>query len=369
MRNKLIKLCLTALFATSAISAANATQLNCYETARSLGMGGVSVAIADDYQALYRNPAGLSLQKETSYTVIAPSFSRNSDFSSVNDAISNLSDTDTASSRISNFRNLESIMGKTGYQGWSNTAYYMDKNGFGVGILYSDSQTYSVENPTSPRVNSSVYKDTVVSGSFSRPFEGEEHVLFKDKATGWWGASIKVASRKMTECSYFARDFAALTPNAIKDTDKSGLAFDADLGAMWQITSPMKPTLGLFVGNVLESKFSDEAGKLKRTYSIGGSIKPLTGPTERNEKLILGFEYFDDGRSVNALNKLRLGMQFEVVKGFSLLAGVRSGYLTGGIDFNIKDVTISASTYAEELGNRPGDREDRRYAVDASLRF
>ena len=62
-------------------------------------------------------------------------------------------------------------------------------------------------------------------------------------------------------------------------------------------------------------------------------------------------------------------MQFEVVKGFSLLAGVRSGYLTGGIDFNIKDVTISASTYAEELGNRPGDREDRRYAVDASLRF
>ena len=32
-----------------------------YESARTLGMGGTSVAIADDHQALFTNPAGLGL--------------------------------------------------------------------------------------------------------------------------------------------------------------------------------------------------------------------------------------------------------------------------------------------------------------------
>ena len=370
MRKQLINLCLTALFSLQAISAVSASQPGSYDNARSLGMGGVSVAIADDYSALYRNPAGLALQKKTEYAIIAPTFSRNSDFGSVTEHIDALSDADTAATRNSNMRHLGSIMGKIGFQGWSNSAYYINEGGFGVSVKYDDWQMYSVENPTNPRVKSSVYKDTTVTGSFARAFdEDEHHNIFKDKATGWWGASVKVASRKMTESTYTARDFSALTSSAVRDTDKSGMAFDCDLGAMWQLTNPIRPTIGVFVGNILASKFSDEAGSYRRHYSVGASIKPLPGDEQRAEKLVLACEYYDDGAHVNGLNKIRLGAKYQLFDGCHLLCGVKGGYLTGGIDFSFKDVSIAASTYAEELGARPGDREDRRYAVDASLRF
>ena len=369
MKKKLINICLASLMSLAAVSSASANEPSFYENARSLGMGGVSVTYTDDYMTLYRNPAGLSLQKKTSYSVLSPTFSRNSDYSNVIDNINALNDSDTAANRSSNYRHLEGIMGKTGYQRWSDTAYYISENGFGLSIRYDDYQFYTIDNPSSPRIKSSIYKDTVFSGSYSRAFEDDNTNLFRDKATGWWGVSLKVASRKMTETSYSARDFAALTPRALKDTDRTGLAFDADAGALWQLTNPMKTTFGVFIGNLLKAKYSDETGRMKRTYSVGASIKPLTGEQERNDKLLLACEYIDDGAHINCLNKLRLGATIKLARGFHLLAGVKGGYLTGGLDYSWNDLTFTAATYGEELGNRPGDREDRRYAVDASLRF
>ncbi len=368
MKNIFTKTIITAMFFSQIISAVFASQPNYYENARSLGMGGVSVVVSDDYLSLYRNPAGLSLQKE-SYAVLTPSFSRNTDYSNVIDHIDALSDSDTAASRISNYRHLDGIIGKTGYQRWSDTVYYIGQNGYGISIRYDDSQFYTVENPTSPRVKSSVYKDCVFTGSISRPFEDNGQVIFNDKAAGWWGATLKIATRKMTETCYSARDFAALTPNALKDTDSSGITFDADIGGLWQIASPMTPTFGVFVGNLLGSKFSDEAGRLNRYYSVGASIKPLTGDQKRNDKLVLACEFFDDGAHYNSLNKLRLGARIQVGKRGHFLTGVKGGYLTGGFDYSWNDLTFRAATYGEELGKRPGDRVDRTYAVDACLRF
>ena len=111
---------------------------------------------------LYRNPAGLCLKKETEYSVLTPTFSRNSDFSKVNNHINSLSDSDTAATRIANYSHLESLIGKTGFQRWSNTAYYIGESGFGVGVRYDDYQFYRVDNPSSPQIKSSVYKDCIV---------------------------------------------------------------------------------------------------------------------------------------------------------------------------------------------------------------
>lgn len=368
MKKNIISFCLLALLALSA-SVLKAAPLG-FDNARSLGMGGVSVAIADDYQALYRNPAGISMQKKTHYSLLTPTFSRNSDYSHVLDSIDSLSDSDSAATRYLNYKHLESVMGKNGYQSWSESAYYISEKGFGISLKYDDYQRYSVENPTIPRINSSVYKDLVFSGTYSQALdENKKHNIFRDKATGWWGATVKIASRKMTESTYWARDFSALTPSLVKDTDKSGMALDLDFGALWQLSNPMKTTIGVFVGNVLESKFSEEAGRYKRQYSLGVSIKPLTGEVKRNEKLTLAAEYFDDGLHSAFLSNIRLGAQIEMTKGLRFLCGIKGGYLTAGMDFNYKDLTFGASTYSEELGKKPGDREDRCYAVDASLRF
>ncbi|MBU1108977.1 MAG: hypothetical protein KKB51_20025 [Candidatus Riflebacteria bacterium] len=339
-----------------------------YESARTLGMGGASVAVANDHQALLTNPAGLGLQTKSSYSVINALAEQNDDYSKVNGSIKRLSDDDTGTSRTANYNSLMDIMGKTGYQAWSTMGYYLGSTGFGMAAYYRDSEQFSVENPANPVVKSEVYQDTVLSGSIARGFN-ETQMLFKDRTIGWWGATMKVAARKTTDQSYYARDFAALTPKVLKNTDRSGTTLDFDLGALWQLNNPWQTSLGLFVGNVLSTDYSEEAGTLERQFAIGATIKPLTGTPERNEKLILAADYWETGDDGTALTKLRLGMQVQIAKGLHFLCGLRGGYPTAGFALSWYDLRLQAATYGEELGQRPGEKEDRRHALSINLEF
>ena len=339
-----------------------------YENARSLAMGGVSVSVADDEQVLYCNPAGLGLVTKSEFSIVNPFYGKSKHFDSLLDSIDSLSDNDTAASRAANMNNLMKVMGKYGWRNRSNMAYYIGSDGFGVTAYYSDNEVYSVDNPVNPRVNSKVDKDIVISASIARPFSDDQRV-FKDKTSAWWGATMKVASRKTTNSSYFIRDFSALNPGLLKDTDKSGVALDFDLSAMWQINNPMNPTLGLFVGNVLNAKFSDDAGNLERQLGIGASIKPLTGDLERSNRIMLAAEYWDNGSEGNFFKKMRFGGQFKLNRFLNAHLGVRSGYPTYGVSFSWRDIEVHAAAYSEELGKRPGDFEDKRCAFGATLEF
>lgn len=369
--NKYLK---AALFAGTCLLLAAAAPVTAsdspliYETSRSLGMGGTSVAIADDQQALFSNPAGLGMRTTSAYSVLNAFAERNDDYDTVSNHIDSLTDSDTAGGRTGNYNNLMEIMGKTGHQAWSTMGYYLGGTGFGMAAYYREAETFSVENPSSPVVNSRVDKDTVLSGSFARTYN-ESQILFKDRATGWWGGTLKFATRKTTDQTFYARDFAALTPSVLKDTDRTGVTLDCDLGGLWQLNNPWRTTIGIFAGNLLSSEFSEEAGTLKRQFAIGTSIKPLTGPPERNEKLLLAADYWETGDNRNGLAKVRLGMQLRLSKYIQLLTGLRSGYPTAGLAFAWHDLKIQASTYGEELGQRPGDREDRRTSVTATLEF
>ncbi|MFA6748459.1 MAG: hypothetical protein WCS82_01125 [Candidatus Riflebacteria bacterium] len=366
--NKKLSVFITVFFVcVCAVSYASNTPLT-YENARSLAMGGVSVSLADDEQALFCNPAGLYLRESNGYSLINPFMAENKDFDSVLGAIDGLSNEDTAASRGENMRKLRAVMGKTGYRNRSNMAYYIGKTGFGTAAYYSDRETYSVENPVNPRLNSRVDKDMVFSASIARSLS-EEHMLFKDKTSAWWGATMKIATRKRADSSYFIRDFSALTPELVKDTDSSGTTMDFDVGGLWQLNNPFNPTIGFFVGNILGSKFSSDAGKLERQFAIGGSIRPLTGDAERNKRIVLAAEYWDNGKEGNFFTKVRLGSEIKIANSLSLHAGVRSGYPTGGLSFAWHDVRLQAAVYSEELGKRPGDFEDKRYAFGATLEF
>lgn len=352
------------LLGATTLSAAPVT----YESSRALAMGGACVAVADDHQAMFSNPAGLALQKKSAYSLINLSAERNDGYDKVSNNIDKLVDSDTPAGRANNFNSLMQIMGEKGYQAWSTMAYYLGSTGFGINAYHRESEFFTVENPASPRVTSNIYKDTILSGSIARDF-GEAQVLFKDRATGWWGATMKFATRKTGEHVFYARDFAALTPETLKDANLTGTALDFDLGALWQLNNPWQSSIGLFVGNVLSSDYSEEAGTMKRQFAVGTSIKPLTGPPERNEKLVLAADYWENGDDRTSLTKIRLGMQLRLSRYIQLLAGLRGGYPTAGLAVTWNDLRIQAATYGEEVGQRPGEREDRRTAVTFNLEF
>lgn len=339
-----------------------------YESTRALGMGGTCVAVADDHQALFSNPAGLGLQNKSSYSFLNGHFERNLDYDKVDSHISALSSADTAGSRNSNYSNLIEIMGKFGMQAFSNLSYYLGGTGFGIAAYYRESESYSVNNPVSPSVNARVEKDALISGSVARSFN-EVQNLFKDRAQGWWGATMKFVSRKAADKTYHARDFAALNEDILRRTDRSGATLDFDLGALWQLNNSWKPTIGVFAGNILSSEFSADIGTLKRQFAFGASFRPLTGPDERNEKLLLAVDYWETGDEGSTLTKVRMGAEFRLSRHFYLQTGIRSGYFTGGAGIVWNDWRFQAATYAEELGKNPGDDEDRRYALSATWQF
>ena len=339
-----------------------------YESTRTLAMGGASVAVADDQQAMFSNPAGLANRTSNAYSIVNMQGIRNEDFSAVNNSITSLDGSDTQASRLNNNNQLSSVMGKTGYQSFSNLAYYIGKGGFSTALYYKDSEMYKVANPTSPTLTSKVDKDVVFSGSLARPFK-EKQNLFKDIASGWWGSTIKFISRKSADKTFYSRDFAALSEHNVKDTNESGAAFDFDLGALWQLTDPLQASIGIFAGNVLESEFSAETGSLHRQIAVGASFKPLTGPPSRNDKLLLAADYWDIDGKGSLMTKIRLGMEAKLSNIIKLQLGLRGGYPTGGVSFNWGDAHLEAATYGEELGEHPGDDEDRRYALSFGFQF
>ena len=366
MNNKLIPV---VLLLSILCSPAFAARSFFYETPETLAMGSVAIATAKNHQIAFSNPAILALHDNTGFSVLNGSIAFNSDYDDMKDKLSSLSNQDTAASRSSNYSKISQIMGKTGYRSWSNMAYYLSQAGFAITAGYIETEKYSVANPSNPVIRSEIDKDAILSGSIAHSFN-ENHVLFKDRATGWWGATMRFISRNSTTTSYYSRDFAALTGKHITETDLTGAGLDFDLGALWQLNNPWNTSIGLFVGNLLGSEISSEIGRLKRAYGVGVSIRPLTGSPERNERLLLAADFLHRNEDDFAgLARLRMGAKYKVSRHLDLMAGLRGGYATAGLSINWQDLKIQAATYAQELGRRPGDMEDRRHSVSATLEF
>ncbi len=339
-----------------------------YKNTKTLGMGGACIAVVDDEQSLFSNPAGLGKRTSSAYSLLNGTANRNIDYDSVNSSIESLNSAETNASRMANNKNILDSMGKFGYQHFSNLAYYLGSTGFGIGMYYGETEELSIKNPTNPILTSRIDKDTMLTGSIARSFN-ERQNLFQDRAIGWWGSTLKIVSRKSGDHSFFSRDFGALNEEKVKEANNTGVAFDFDLGAVWQLSNPWQASFGVFAGNILESEFSAEAGYMRRQFGLGFAIKPLTGPPERNDKLTLAADYFDSQEGGSALTKIRLGMDAKLSKYVSLQTGFNGGYPTAGISINWGDARVQAATYGEELGDRPGDKEDRRYSISAAFEF
>ncbi|MBF0503025.1 MAG: hypothetical protein HQM09_23035 [Candidatus Riflebacteria bacterium] len=339
-----------------------------YETSRTLSMGGVSVGIADDRQAMYTNPAGLAQIRDKEYALIQAEGEYNQDYRSVKDKTSGLSDRDTPQDRAANNRTLTSIMGKRAHMEASNLAYYLGTQGFAGAFLYQALAETEVVRPTNPRIRALGAVDSMLSGSLSRPFPGTR-TIFGDSANGWWGGTAKFLSRRSLDREYDARDFAGLSEADLRSSERYGAAFDFDAATYWELDNSWHSRVGGIIHNVLAAEIDPSIGNLKRDVAVGVSIRPLSGPPERNKKLLLGADLWNPQDGGEFFSHLRLGGEAWVRPWLGLRAGMRSGWLSAGIEANFRVIRLELSTYGEEIGPRPGDREDRRYRLALGVEF
>lgn len=339
-----------------------------YQTPRTRAMGGASVAVADDHQAFFTNPAGLGQRTSKAYSVINLSAAMNTDYRKVRSRLESLGDDDTPGSRLANNNLLAEAMGKRMVGEVSNFAYYMGGAGFGAAFLYQASMEASVVRPANPRIRVRGDSDSVLAGSYAWPLSNET-VMFRDRARGWLGTTMKFVSRRTIDSEFDARDYAALSKQDLEDNQFAGVAMDLDFGALWILSSPWYPSVGLQVANILESKIDRRVGRLRRHATVGTALRPLTGPPERNRKLLLAADIVDVTSSDSLFKKLRLGSEVELRDWLHIQMGLMSGYFTAGFSANFKDARVDFASYGVELGSRAGDLEDRRLSLSFLYQF
>ncbi len=332
---------------------------------RPLGMGNAYVAIADDFNALFYNPAGLARIKEWDGELINPTLEiagRTS--TAINEVLTSFKGGgEDQTKKIISFIKKQS--GKAHHAAIYETPHLIFKNwGFGIGIEESLSfVTHNIEvelNFLSPRA----VMPFVVAGNFL------ENRL-----------SLGVAVKGVVQMGIEKNLNVSTLSDLINSSDlatlfEAGYGIGIDLGLLFTPVETHKPTLGVSLTDLGNTSFQViNFGKVKpsapaarpSSLNVGFSIRPLDEPAYY---LSLSLDSHLNTQAVHYSHKLNLGMEFGLGDTLKLQTGLKDGFLTGGVQIDVGILSLRAVTYAVDHGIIVGQKDDfieRRYAVQLKL--
>jgi hypothetical protein len=321
-------------------------------------MGDAFIAISDDENGLFYNPAGLKLESaEKGVALLNPLLeisqgSRNfaKDFSDLNK---------NSSSSVSDFLNKR--IGEHQHLRVSLFPHIFVPP-FAIGILAQGTGDMEVRNPVFPEVEANLRLDTGLVVGGARDFG---HGLLG-------GMTVKYIQRRGVIKTYTAVDISDNSFDPQKDL-KTTSDFSFDLGGMahlseWTKIERWDPTVGVVLQNITNLDFK-ENGKFPTQLNVGVAIHPEIGFV----KSTVAFDLIDITTRLGTDNDLgkrtHLGAEFKFPKVVSLRVGLNQGYFTGGVTLDFWILKLDFATFSEELGATTGQRADRRTLAQLSLGF
>jgi len=327
---------------------------------RTLGMGGAFTAVADDQNALYFNPAGLSYIPGIRWGILNPQVevSENS-----LDLYKDFSDVDTDDSQA-----VADVMRK--YIGENNhikvaTDVYVGFKAGNVGVMVSPigqaTMNMRIRNLVNPEAQVDLIADygMMVGAGMDMPFLKGLKV----------GLTLKGIARKSLNEFYTADVIADDNFDDIVDADMmDGTGVSADLGLLYT-TDALKVTrlnMALVAQNIPEMDFGD-AMDSKTQYNMGLAMTQKVLGITFTEALDL-YDLTDNaGNDESYEKKLHMGVEMAFPKILSVRAGLNQGYYTAGATLDFKLIKLDLATYGEELGVVGGQKEDRRFVGQVSM--
>lgn len=340
-----------ALFVWAPLSSHAAELVEPWTNARALGMGNAFTAVVDGSESLFYNPAGLARSGGFSWTLFDPRVGANG-LEAV-DIFKEFSDSQDLPTLFNRLYGNPVWVG-----GGSKTAFQIGGLAFGA-FAGLDAGT-QLNNPAYPEMDLQYAADYGFTAGFG--FDLLPGV-FKT------GVTARRITRVGTAMPIGVSTLATLNTDELEQEFKNrGSAYGLDVGFMITAPSPIKPVVALTWKNVGETTFRREAGS-NAPARIGSEL--ILGASLEIDAALLtitpSFDYkYANRENVQLGKKIHMGLEVGLPL-IDIRAGIHQGYYTLGAGLNMGLLRVDAATYGVELGEYPGQLEDRRYIVQVSL--
>lgn len=342
------------------------------------GMGRAYSAVADDWLALYYNPAGLAMVTKVDVQAFELKLGSNKD---VLDSYSNIKNLSNGNGSIAN--TLNSYAGKHIAGELSNYSQITIPS-FAMGLSYEVKADVDLQNTAYPQTYMRYTKDL----GFNL---GGAVAIGKQKDLRI-GTRIQFLRRQGGEKVIGLNDISGSSKSLLDRFSASGTGISGALGIQYKIPTKgrVEVTTSFVWHDIGQTAFgsptdSNRPSVINENMVVGMAVRlPIGGRQNRRVERRYGMK-----RSTNALifaadyshlnyspskeqypKHMHLGMNLDLPI-LSIQLGVNQTSLTFGTAFDIGVLRISAASYGEELGNYAGQRRDRRYllSVGSSLGF
>lgn len=341
---------------------------------RPLGMGNAFVAVADDHNALFYNPAGLARLSSWSFEILNPSIGISTNTLSAINSISELASGSSAEGGKSEvetaIETFDSLEGKHQYMnlGWTPHVVFP---GFGIGIGLDIGARMTVHHQLVADIDAGL--DVLVPISFARN-------MLEDRLS--LGATLKGVAKTGVDHEFSLADISAFTKKdatetssdkALKDYLISGKGVGVDFGLLFTPVKTMSPTLGVSITDAGGTPFkasSDQYGTpdpRQPSVNTGISFKPV----ERDNMYVLvAADVHAANQPIHFSKKFNLGSELGLGKILKLQGGLHQGELSGGFQLDAWLIILRFATYAEQVGSTAGEHAlhaDRRYVMQLKM--
>jgi hypothetical protein len=360
-----------------------------YQSTRALGMGDAFIATANDYTALFYNPAGLA-RRELGQLNMSMEFAASADVQKFYKQIGEIDKgtyANDSEKQLAYAELLNDYYGKTlGFRVKAFEAIWARPN-WAIGIVPMDFTFESqVHNQGTPALDVRAFADTTIAYGYGNDIHGVVPGRWS------WGTTVKMVNRGYINREVNSLSLVADSSTLRKEDARDGYTFDADIGTLY---SPRIPTEGFFSVFQLAKPTFGAVVRNIADYGFGSSFKLINKeqvdpPEKLNRVLDLGakFEYPElwifggrgevDIRDIGHPNftwrrSFHLGFEFDWTvatwwKGHYRI-GVNQGYPSLGISALLFIFNLDLATYGEEVGTFHNPKENRVYMAKLNLDF
>lgn len=333
---------------------------------RPLAMGNAFVAVADDYNSIFYNPAGLARIKSFDGEVINPRVELSK---SVGELAKNVANLSSGSSTSAVIDLIEQNTGKDQHLSLGLAPHLIFPN-FGFGIGANSEASFAWHRSLAIDILAGLDVVLPISLAFN---------AFEDRLS--IGASIKGRMRTGVDDRFSMDDFSAFTSSnkdnpdqpTLDDYVSGGYGVGADFGLLFTPTDVMEPTLGISVTDIGGTPFTTPSNLknyastpeiVEQSINLGFSLKPVKqGPFQ----VLTTMDVHSINQGFSFSKKLNFGVEASYGSWAKLQTGLHQGYLSAGMLLDIGFFNLSLATYGVELSEYAGYREQRRYT--AQIKF